>query len=94
MCRTLVSSHFFTEVCFCITNINRFQMYDDTPTFIPNSEGHVVPNFPTENITTPIALFYGKKDTLPDMDFMFAHSPKPELVMEVQGMLLLNTLTE
>ena len=62
-------------------------MYDDSPTFFPNTDGHVVPNFPTTNISTPYALFYGKKDTLPDMDYIFETSPEPILCMEVEGII-------
>ena len=33
-------------------------MYDDAPNFLRSSEGHVVPCYPTESITIPVALFY------------------------------------
>lgn len=60
-------------------------MYDDSPTFLPNAEGAVVPKFPTLSITTPTAIFYGKKDTLPDVEYILDNTLHPVLCMEVEG---------
>ncbi|KAJ3063910.1 cholesterol esterase [Quaeritorhiza haematococci] len=58
---------------FQIIRTKRFQMYDEAPSMLPNSTsaGHVVPKFPVKQIRTPVALFYGGKDTLPDMSVLF-----------------------
>ena len=60
-------------------------MYDDSPTFLPNAEGAVVPKFPTSSITTPVAIFYGKKDTLPDVEYILGNISHPIMCMEVEG---------
>ena len=60
-------------------------MYDDSPTFFTNTDGHVVPEYPLKSIKTPIALFYGKKDTLPDLPFMLKTLPTPILKLQVEG---------
>ncbi|KAI9106247.1 Alpha/Beta hydrolase protein [Phlyctochytrium arcticum] len=69
---------------FQIIRNGRFQMYDESPTVLPNSQsGHVVPKFPTEHIQTPIALFYGGKDTLADMDWLLEEVATPVYCMKV-----------
>jgi hypothetical protein len=60
-------------------------MYDDVPTFFTHSDGHVVPEYPVESITTPIAIFHGKKDTLPDMPYIIKSLPKTILNVEISG---------
>ena len=60
-------------------------MYDDVPTFFTNSDGHVVPEYPLASITTPIALFHGKKDTLPDLPYMKQTLPNPILEVHITG---------
>lgn len=62
-------------------------MYDDAPTFLTTSDGHVVPEYPLESIKTPIAVFHGKKDTLPDLKYMLQTIPKVVLNMEIGGIL-------
>ncbi|KAJ3157099.1 cholesterol esterase [Geranomyces variabilis] len=69
---------------FQIIRNGRFQMYDESPTVLPNSSsGHVVPKFPTEHIQTPIALFYGGKDTLADMSWLLAETATPVYCLKV-----------
>ncbi|KAJ3184942.1 cholesterol esterase [Geranomyces variabilis] len=69
---------------FQIIRNGRFQMYDESPTVLPNSSsGHVVPKFPTEHIQTPIALFYGGKDTLADMTWLLEEVATPVYCLKV-----------
>ncbi|TPX58128.1 hypothetical protein PhCBS80983_g03358 [Powellomyces hirtus] len=69
---------------FQIIRNGRFQMYDESPTVLPNSSsGHVVPKFPTEHIQTPIALFYGGKDTLADMTWLLEETATPIYCLKV-----------
>ncbi|KAI9000219.1 Alpha/Beta hydrolase protein [Gaertneriomyces semiglobifer] len=71
---------------FQIIRNGRFQMYDESPTVLPNStSGHVVPKFPTEHIRTPIALFYGGQDTLADMNWLLEETATPIYCMKVDG---------
>ena len=44
-----------------------------------------MPQFPTSSITTPTAIFYGKKDTLPDVEFILDNTLHPVMCMEVEG---------
>ena len=60
-------------------------MYDDSPTFLTNTDGHVVPEYPLKSIKTPIALFFGKKDTLPDLPYMLQTLPAPVLSVQIAG---------
>ncbi|KAI8853606.1 Alpha/Beta hydrolase protein [Chytridium lagenaria] len=70
---------------FQIIRTGKFQMYDENPTVIPNAAGgHLVPKFPTEQITTPFALFYGGKDTLPDMGYILRETPNPVFCLQVE----------
>ncbi|CAG8713674.1 26624_t:CDS:2, partial [Dentiscutata erythropus] len=39
--------------------------------------------FPTQQITTPIAIFYGGRDSLADMTMLLEQIPKPVLVREI-----------
>ena len=45
-------------------------MFDDTLQAKPSTfyTGHEVPVYPLERITTPVAVFYGGKDNLSDME--------------------------
>ncbi|KAI8919749.1 Alpha/Beta hydrolase protein [Entophlyctis helioformis] len=70
---------------FQIMKSAKFQMYDDNPPVLPTAqEGYHVPRFPTTHIQTPIAIFYGGKDTLPDMDYIIRKSPKPTLLLKIE----------
>ncbi|KAJ3121864.1 cholesterol esterase [Nowakowskiella sp. JEL0407] len=69
---------------FQIMRMQRFQMYEESPTLFRNAiGGHVVPRFPTEHIKTPIALFYGANDTLPDINYILRHSPTPVFCLKI-----------
>ena len=59
-------------------------MYDDVPNVLANRVGRNVPRFPTENIKSPIALFWGGRDTLLDMDYLLDHVGRPEFVICVE----------
>ncbi|KAI9190574.1 Alpha/Beta hydrolase protein, partial [Polychytrium aggregatum] len=79
---------------FQIMRTGRFQMYDESPevfvrqgrTSAPISvlRGHIVPKFPTENIRTPIALFYGGQDTLADMKYVLKEAPTTVFCLRVE----------
>ena len=62
-----------------------FQMYDDLPSLVPGTQspGYRVPVFPTKQIQTPIALFYGGKDTLPDITYILRNIQKPLMCLNV-----------
>ncbi|TPX47316.1 hypothetical protein SeLEV6574_g02724 [Synchytrium endobioticum] len=69
---------------FQIMRTRRFQMYDEQPTIVPGSTGgHLVPKFPTESISTPLAIFYGGLDTLPDIEYILRESATPVFCMQV-----------
>ena len=59
---------------FQIMKTGNFQMYDDNPPVLPTAAdshyGHHIPRYPTTGIQTPVAIFYGGRDTLPDMDYI------------------------
>ncbi|KAI9168546.1 cholesterol esterase [Blastocladiella emersonii ATCC 22665] len=64
-----------------------FAMFDDDPSARPWSTHaltHVPAHYPLKNITTPIALFYGAKDTLSDLPFLLASLPRPVFVLKVE----------
>lgn len=71
---------------FQIINRGRFQMYDETPGYLPNGQnsGHLVPKFPTQDIQTPIALFYGGMDTLADMKWLLKETASPIYCLQVE----------
>ncbi|KAG2236776.1 hypothetical protein INT48_006960 [Thamnidium elegans] len=67
---------------FQIIRTGQFQMYDEMPSRLPyhtvNSvEDHIPPRFPTLQITTPIAIFYGRSDSLVDFNVLSADLPSP-----------------
>jgi lysosomal acid lipase/cholesteryl ester hydrolase len=64
-------------------------MFDDSPSVLPGIQqtGYQVPKFPTMQIKTPIALFYGGKDTLPDMPYILKNIKRPVCVLQIQGTL-------
>ncbi|KAI9355127.1 Alpha/Beta hydrolase protein, partial [Zopfochytrium polystomum] len=71
---------------FQIIQTGRFQMYDENPTVLPGqaaTAGHVVPKFPTEKIETPIALFWGGRDTLTDIHFILKNIPSPVFCLKL-----------
>ncbi|CAG8453332.1 4287_t:CDS:2 [Acaulospora colombiana] len=56
-------------------------MYDELPPF--SGFGHVCQQFPTQQITTPIAIFHGGRDSLGDMSTLLKQIPTPVLVREI-----------
>jgi lysosomal acid lipase/cholesteryl ester hydrolase len=46
--------------------------------------GHITPAFPLNQIKTPIAIFIGLKDTLPDLKYTLENCKKPLLVKTVE----------
>ncbi|KAG1176316.1 hypothetical protein G6F70_006433 [Rhizopus microsporus] len=67
---------------FQIIRCGQFQMYDEVPSRLPyHSENgaadHIPPRFPTLQITTPIAIFYGRSDSLVDFNVLSADLPSP-----------------
>ncbi|CAG8646986.1 12309_t:CDS:2 [Ambispora gerdemannii] len=67
---------------FQIMRASNFQMYDDFPPF--SAKGSITHGFPTKQIKTPIAIFYGGSDSLVDIDMLLKQLPKPVLVKEVK----------
>ena len=71
-------------------------MFDDSPPVLPGStskHGYHVPHYPTKQIKTPIALFYGGKDTLPDLPYILDSIREPVFCLNVQGTTNLKILT-
>jgi lysosomal acid lipase/cholesteryl ester hydrolase len=55
-------------------------MYDEMPSLLPfhsnnDSSDHVPPRFPTKQIKTPIAIFYGGSDSLVNFEVLSADLP-------------------
>ncbi|CEP18704.1 hypothetical protein [Parasitella parasitica] len=75
---------------FQIIGSGRFQMYDETPSLLPWSTvntviDHLPPKFPTKQITTPIAIFYGSADTLVDFDTLKNNLPPLPYIKSIHG---------
>jgi lysosomal acid lipase/cholesteryl ester hydrolase len=72
---------------FQIMKSGNFQMYDDSPSVLPGKQesGYQVPRFPTKQITTPIALFYGGSDTLPDIKYILKNIRDPIFCLQIEG---------
>lgn len=70
----------FLQHWFQIIRTGRFQMYDEIPSLLPfrSQEGsdHVPPRFPTKQIKTPIAIFYGGSDSLVNFEVLSADLPE------------------
>ncbi|CAO3663062.1 unnamed protein product [Rhizopus stolonifer] len=67
---------------FQIIRCGQFQMYDEIPSRLPYHTvnavaDHFPPRFPTLQITTPIAIFYGRSDSLVDFNILSADLPSP-----------------
>ena len=62
-------------------------MFDDSPAVIPGAvqHGYHVPHYPTRQIETPVAIFYGGKDTLPDMPYILKNLAEPVFCLNVEG---------
>ncbi|RIA91353.1 sterol esterase-like protein [Glomus cerebriforme] len=70
---------------FQIIRSRKFQMYDDLPpySYTSTSLGYSCQRFPTLQITTPTAIFYGGRDSLADMNMLLKQIPAPVLMREV-----------
>ncbi|KAF0544870.1 alpha/beta-hydrolase [Gigaspora margarita] len=69
---------------FQIIRANSFQMYDELPPYSsPTAMGHYCHRFPTEQIKTPISVFYGGSDSLVKIEVLLKQLPKPVFVKEV-----------
>ncbi|CAO3647601.1 unnamed protein product [Mucor fragilis] len=67
---------------FQIIRTGQFQMYDEVPSRLPYHTvnavaDHIPPRFPTLQIQTPIAIFYGRSDSLVDFNVLSADLPSP-----------------
>ncbi|KAI8992188.1 Alpha/Beta hydrolase protein [Mycotypha africana] len=67
---------------FQIIRSGQFHMYDEVPSRLPyhtvnTVADHIPPRFPTLQIKTPIAIFYGGTDSLVDFDVLAADLPSP-----------------
>lgn len=67
---------------FQIIRTGQFQMYDEMPSRLPYHTvnavaDHIPPRFPTLQIRTPIAIFYGRSDSLVDFNVLSADLPSP-----------------
>ncbi|KAG0268987.1 cholesterol esterase [Actinomortierella ambigua] len=73
---------------FQIIRTQYFQMYDDVQPRVPylsSTRGHTPHPFPTRQITTPIAIFYGDKDSLVDPKALLSDLPEAVGVWEIPG---------
>ncbi|KAG0338985.1 cholesterol esterase [Podila humilis] len=71
---------------FQIIRTQVFQMYDDVQPRVPylsSTRSHCPHPFPTNQITTPIAIFYGGEDTLVDIRSLLSDLPELVGVWEV-----------
>ncbi|KAF9285664.1 cholesterol esterase [Mortierella alpina] len=71
---------------FQIIRTQVFQMYDDVQPRVPylsSTRSHCPHPFPTNQISTPIAIFYGGNDTLVDIQALIADLPEVVGVWEV-----------
>ncbi|KAF2418019.1 alpha/beta-hydrolase [Tothia fuscella] len=72
---------------FQIIRNGKFQMYDDEVqgpwSVTDGARFRKIPKFPTKNIKTPIALFYGGSDSLVDIKIMLKELPKHTISMEI-----------
>ncbi|RUO96259.1 hypothetical protein BC936DRAFT_142328 [Jimgerdemannia flammicorona] len=74
---------------FQIIRTSTFQMYDEQPSRLPYpthtaSASHVPHRFPTLQIRTPMAIFYGGSDSLVDFDVLSADLPELAFVKEIK----------
>ncbi|KAK9718408.1 cholesterol esterase [Basidiobolus ranarum] len=64
---------------FQIINSGSFRFFDESPTIFPSSKatnGHICHPFTTNQITTPIVMFYGGSDSLCDIEVLKSQLPK------------------
>jgi len=68
---------------FQITRTRRFQMFDGSVianNFEKSYKPYILPSYSPKKITCPIALFYGGKDNLPDIDFLLGEIPPASFI--------------
>lgn len=59
-------------------------MYDEIPPYSSSTAmGHNCQKFPTDQIKTPVAVFYGGSDSLVDINVLLKQLPKPVYVKEI-----------
>ncbi|RIA93010.1 triacylglycerol lipase [Glomus cerebriforme] len=69
---------------FQIIRANNFQMYDELPPYSSTTAmGHYCHKFPTQQIKTPIGVFYGGSDSLVDIKVLLNQLPKPVFTKEI-----------
>ncbi|RUS20035.1 Alpha/Beta hydrolase protein [Endogone sp. FLAS-F59071] len=74
---------------FQIIRTGTFQMYDDQPSRWPyptdtTSASHATHRFPTLQIRTPMAIFYGGSDSLVEFEVLSADLPELAFVKEIK----------
>ena len=70
---------------FQIIRARNFQVYDELPAYSSyTSLGYCPSRFPTQQIATPIAVFYGGRDSLVDINVLTRQLPKCVLLKEVK----------
>ncbi|CAG8487542.1 8417_t:CDS:2 [Paraglomus occultum] len=70
---------------FQIIRARNFQVYDELPAYSSyTSLGYCPSRFPTQQIATPIAVFYGGSDSLVDINVLTRQLPKCVLLKEVK----------
>ncbi|CAG8630060.1 9951_t:CDS:2 [Acaulospora morrowiae] len=63
---------------FQIIRANNFQMYDELPPYSSSTAlGRWCHKFPTEQIKSPVAIFYGGSDSLVNIDVLHKQLPRP-----------------
>jgi lysosomal acid lipase/cholesteryl ester hydrolase len=65
-------------------------MFDEMPSRLPFKRSssvtdHIPPKFPTKQITTPMALFYGGSDSLANFDVLSADLPRLAYVKSIDS---------
>ncbi len=67
-------------------------MYDDDVNLFPEpGAGHVVPKYQVSQIKTPIALFNGSKDSLPDIKYLTREAGHAVFCIKIQGKPFMDT---
>ncbi|CAG8598387.1 2455_t:CDS:2 [Acaulospora colombiana] len=70
---------------FQIIRANNFQMYDELPPYSSSTAlGRCCHKFPTEQIKTPVAIFYGGSDSLVNIEVLLKQLPVPVFKKEIK----------
>ncbi|KAL1919838.1 uncharacterized protein VTP21DRAFT_1769 [Calcarisporiella thermophila] len=73
---------------FQIIRCGRFQMFDDLPCRLPYyraADGNSPHRFPTSQIRTPIAIYYGDSDSLVNIEDLLKNIPRPIKIQKKAG---------